>query len=244
MSEKVLLITGASSDIGVNLIKKINKEYDFIIAHHNGDKKNLTELKEKLGKKIILIQGNFMNEQDTYKFVEEIKNTGKIPTHIVHLPAGKCENMKFHKITWEKFQQDINIALRSLVIILKEFLPQMAKNKYGKVVVMLTSYTTNIPPKYLASYVTSKYALLGLVKALANEYSDKGIKINGISPSMIETKFLKDIPELIVKQNAMNSPTGSNLIVEDVIPTFEFLLSDHSNSITGQNIAITNGNIM
>ena len=61
---------------------------------------------------------------------------------------------------------------------------------------------------------------------------------------MIETKFLKDIPELIVKQNAMNSPTGSNLIVEDVIPTFEFLLSDHSNSITGQNIAITNGNIM
>ena len=120
----------------------------------------------------------------------------------------------------------------------------MAKNKFGKIVVMLTSYTTNIPPKYLASYVTSKYALLGLVKALANEYSDKGIKINGISPSMIETKFLQSIPELIVKQNAMNSPTGSNLSVDDVIPMFKFLLSDESNSITGQNIAITNGNIM
>ena len=59
---------------------------------------------------------------------------------------------------------------------------------------MLTSCTTNIPPKYLASYVTSKYALLGLVKALSNEYADKGIRINGISPSMIETKFLENIP--------------------------------------------------
>ena len=120
----------------------------------------------------------------------------------------------------------------------------MAKNKYGKVVVMLTSYTTNIPPKYLASYVTSKYALLGLIKALANEYADKGIRINGISPTMMDTKFLQSIPELIVKQNAMNSPTGKNLSVEEVTPMFEFLLSDKSAAITGQNIAITNGNLM
>ena len=244
MSEKILLITGASSDIGEQLIRQVNDEYDYIIAHHNGDESNLLDLKEKLGEKLIFIEGNFKDEDATYKFVEEIKKLGKIPTHIVHLPAGKFENMKFSKITWGKFQNDINIALRSLVIILNSFLPVMAKNKYGKIVVMLTSCTTNIPPKYLASYVTSKYALLGLVKALSNEYADKGIRINGISPTMIETKFLQNIPELLVKQNAMNSPTGNNLSVNDVIPMFQFLLSEKSDSITGQNIAITNGNIM
>lgn len=244
MNEKILLITGASSDIGAKLIEEINKDYDFIIAHHNGDESNLLGLKEKLGEKLILIEGNFKDEDATYKFVEDIKKTEKIPTHIVHLPAGKFENIKFSKLTWDKFENDINIALRSLVIILNAFLPDMAKNKYGKIVVMLTSCTTNIPPKYLASYVTSKYALLGLVKALANEYADKGIRINGISPTMIETKFLQSVPELLVKQNAMNSPTGSNLSVNDVIPMFQFLLSENANSITGQNIAITNGNIM
>ena len=109
---------------------------------------------------------------------------------------------------------------------------------------MLTSCTINIPPKYLASYVTIKYALLGLVKALSAEYCSKGIEINGISPSMINTKFLNNIPELIVNQNAINSPTKKNLDVDDVIPTFEFLLSEKSNGITGQNIAITNGNII
>ncbi len=244
MSEKVLLVTGASSDIGVSLINKVNKDYEYIIAHHNSDANNLVELKEKLGEKLILIKGNFKDEGATYKFVEDIKEIGKIPTHIVHLPAGKIENLKFPKLTWDKFQDDLNIALRSLVIILNSFLPIMAKNKCGKIIIMLTSYTTNIPPKYLASYVTSKYALLGLLKALANEYSDKGIRINGISPSMIETKFLKDIPELIIKQNAMNSPTGKNLSIDDVVPMFQFLLSEEADSITGQNIAITNGNIM
>ena len=168
----------------------------------------------------------------------------KVPTHIVHLPAGKFENIKFNKITWEKFQTDINIALRSLVIILNGFLPIMSKNKFGRIVVMLTSCTTNIPPKYLSSYVTSKYALLGLVKALSTEYADKGIRINGVSPTMIETTFLQNVPELLVQQNAMNSPTGANLTVEEVLPLIEFLLHDSAGSITGQNIAITNGNIM
>ena len=156
----------------------------------------------------------------------------------------KIENIKFSKTNWQTFENNINIALRSLVIILQEFLPIMAKEKYGRIVVMLTSATLNIPPKYLSSYVTTKYALLGLVKALSNEYADKGIRINGVSPSMINTKFLDNIPNLIVEQNALNSPTGKNLSVKDVIPTFKFLLSDNADCITGQNIGITNGNIM
>ena len=244
MTEKILLITGASSDIGKEIIEQTNEEYDYIIAHHNGDEENLIELKKKLKDKLILIEGNFKDKDATFQFVEDIKKIGKIPTHIVHLPAGKYENIKFSKLKWDKFENDLNIAFRSLVIILNNFLPIMAKNKYGKIVVMLTSCTTNIPPKYVASYVTSKYALLGLVKALANEYADKGIRINGISPTMIETKFLQNIPELLIEQNALNSPTGKNLSIEEVIPMFQFLLSDKSNSITGQNIAITNGNIM
>lgn len=244
MNEKILLVTGASSDIGTNLIKNIYNDYDYIIAHHVGDDSKLQELKNEIGDKLILLKGNFLDEEDTYKFVEEIKNMNKVPTHIVHLPAGKFENIKFNKITWEKFQTDINIALRSLVIILNGFLPIMSKNKFGRIVVMLTSCTTNIPPKYLSSYVTSKYALLGLVKALSTEYADKGIRINGVSPTMIETKFLQNVPELLVQQNAMNSPTGANLTVKEVLPLIEFLLHDSAGSITGQNIAITNGNIM
>ena len=120
----------------------------------------------------------------------------------------------------------------------------MAKNKYGRVVVMLTSCTVNVPPKYLASYTTSKYALLGLVKSLAVEYAGNNVTINGISPTMIETKFLSKVPSLLVEQNALKSPNGKNLTVDEVTPMIEFLLSDKACAITGENIAITNGNIM
>lgn len=98
-----------------------------------------------------------------------------------------------------------------------------------------------MPPKYLSPYVTVKYSLLGLVKALAVEYADFDITVNGISPEMTDTKFLSEIPELIVQKSGMDNPLGRNLSVEEVVPTFEFLLSDGADCITGQNIAITGG---
>ena len=233
---KVLLITGASSDIGIELLKNVQKNYDYIIAHHNGDEGKLLEWKEKLKDKLILIEGDFLNEDATYQFVDTIIEKKIIPNHIVHLPA---------KTDWKKFERDINISVWSLIIILNKLLPIMIKeNTNNKIVLMLSSCTLNIPPKYISSYVTSKYALMGLMKALAQEYAGKGVTINGISPTMIETKFLNDIPDLLVQQNAMNSPTKENLKVQDVVPTISFLLSNNANSITGQNIAITNGNIM
>jgi 3-oxoacyl-[acyl-carrier protein] reductase len=89
--------------------------------------------------------------------------------------------------------------------------------------------------------VTVKYALLGLMKSLAVEYADKGITVNGVSPDMMETKFLSDIPEMIVEQNRENSPLGRNILVEEVTPLMKHMLSDAGASMTGQNIGITGG---
>ncbi len=106
---------------------------------------------------------------------------------------------------------------------------------------MLTAYVIGVPPKFQSPYITVKYGLLGLMRNLAAEYAGKGITVNGVSPDMIETKFLSQIPELIIEQNAKNTPMGRNLRVEEVVPTFEYLLSDGADLVTGQNIGVTGG---
>ena len=78
---------------------------------------------------------------------------------------------------------------------LKYILPFMKKNKYGKILTILSSVTIGQPPGHMSSYVTSKYALLGLLRSLAAEYSKYKICINSISPGMINTKFLNEIPK-------------------------------------------------
>jgi 3-oxoacyl-[acyl-carrier protein] reductase len=117
----------------------------------------------------------------------------------------------------------------------------MAKNRYGRIVFMLTSCTQNYPAKYQSSYVTVKYALLGLMKSLSVEYANKGITVNGVSPDMMETKFLSDIPEMVLEQNRENSPIGRNVFVGEVTPVICHMLSDMGASMTGQNVGITGG---
>ena len=69
--EKVLLVTGASSDIGAALIHEVSDDYDKIICHYRSSNAIIEELK-KLGEKIIPIYADFSELSSTENFIEEI----------------------------------------------------------------------------------------------------------------------------------------------------------------------------
>ena len=104
-----------------------------------------------------------------------------------------------------------------------------------------TSYTIGCPPKNTAAYVMAKSAIGGLVKSLAVEYARFGVTVNCVAPSMMETNFLKDTPDLIVQAAAEENPMGRNATPADVVPAMAFLLSDEAGFITGVTLPVTGG---
>lgn len=238
---KILFVTGASSEVGTALIEQVADNYETIVAHYRSSADRLIPLEEKLGEKLVMVQADFSDAGSVRKMLDFMNERQLKPNHVVHLAALPMENKHFKKQSWLNFVENIETDLRPIVDILGDFLPFMSKQKYGKIVFMLTSCTVGMPPKYTSVYTTAKYACLGLMKSLAAEYADKGITVNGVSPEMIDTRFLKDLPDLIKEMNAQNMPMGENLKVEQVVPTIQFLLSDGADMISGQNIAINDG---
>ena len=237
------MILGASSDVGLALIKSFYEDYDQIVAHYNSNARRLNSLKDATGEKMHIVQADFASEQDTERLIEFIEKEIGNPTHIIHLPAAKPRYTNFHKSDWEYVKSDIDISLRSVYKITQHFIKPMSKAKYGKIIFMLTSNTIETP-KFMVDYTTVKYALLGFMKSLATEYADKSININAVSPSMIETKFLSDVPHLIVEQSADSNPMKRNAVVDDIVPLIKFLLSDEANYITGQNMVVSGGSVI
>lgn len=235
-----ILIIGASSDIGLDLIQNINEDA-LIIAHYNSSNESLLKLSKNLKNEVVTVKADLSTIDEVENLLNTIESDYGIPNKIIHLAAPKVENIRFKDLKWENFEKEINITLRSSVMILNRFLPYMAKEKKGKVVLMLSSYTIGVPPKALAHYTTVKYSMLGLLKSLASEYADKNIQINAISPSMTETKFLDNINERLIEFSANNHPLKRNAIVSDITPVIKMLISSDSDYINGVNIPISGG---
>lgn len=235
-----LLVLGASSDIGLALIEQIHGNHDRVIAHFHRSEGGLKALREKIGDRLVLIQADFSDEAETDGFVEQVSGKFENIAHIVHLPANRIAYARFPQKSWDSTQRDLDIQVRSIYKILSRLIPTIAKMEHGKIVFVLSSCTME-PPKFLVDYTTAKFALLGFMKTLAAEYAEKGLNINAVSPSMMETRFLADVPHLIIEESAKANPAKRNASVSDIVPMIEFLLSNGSDFITGQNIMVSGG---
>lgn len=239
MDKKILLILGGSSDIGQTLIRRIHSNYEKIIVHYNKNSEAAIHLAEELGGEIVPFCADLNIAADVSRLRNYLLEEENQPCHVVNMVSPKFIYTRADKDDPSAFRNMMESSLFAFTEILRPVLRQMSKRHYGKIIIMLSSCTREMPPKYISAYVTAKYALLGLMRSLAADYSDKGICVNGVSPDMTETKFLSEIPNAAIRMTAEKSVMGRLLGVDEVVPAFEFLLSDAADKITGQNIFVT-----
>lgn len=248
--QKVYLILGASSDVAKEVIKQLDNDSSkeepiLIYAHYYSNCEKLKELEATLkNTKLQYIQADLSNKEDLEEIILHIRKTGILPTHIIHLAALPFTYMKLKKWDSSIVEREMAIGLYSFAEICREYLPEMAKKHYGKVVLMLSSYTLSTPPKYMSNYISVKYAMLGFMKSVAIEYAEKGININAISPNMMETQFLSNVDERVIEMTAQNSIMKRNITTEETAKGILFLLSDASNYMNGVNLNFSGGDIM
>lgn len=248
MSRQIYLIIGASADVAAAFMKKLNetvKDKTTVIAHYAHQKSSLENMQKQLKNlEIVCLKADLSKEHETIQLIEQIQIRFGTPTHIVHMAAMPFQYMKVKQWNIDEVKKDMEVQLYSFAAVCKAFLPQMAKNRYGKVVVMLSSYTLGTPPKFMSNYITVKYALLGFVKATAIEYADKGIQINAISPTMMETKFLKNVDQRSIDFASQSSAMKRNIKVEETADAILWLLSDKATYINGINLNLSGGDQM
>ena len=241
-----ILVLGASSDIGMAYIRRLNAISQpgeaKVIAHYRTMSPQLEELITSSGNiPIDTMQADLRLADQVGHLIRQIAEKYTAPTHILHLAAGKFRHMRLRQFDSEIVRNEMEIQVISLGEIFKAFLPVMAKKRYGKVVVMLTAYTLGVSPRFVTDYAICKYALLGLMKAAAAEYCDKGLCINGLSPSMVGTKFLDAIDEKIIAMSANDSPLKRNMDISEVVSAIEFLMDDDNSYMCGTNLNLSGG---
>lgn len=246
ISQKIALVIGGTGGIGRAACVQLAKDGFNIIIHYNKNKTLANELKleiEQLNQKAIIVKADILNDLEIKELiVKSIRAFDKVDL-LVNCAATVIPDIKFQDLLWTDFQKQLELNIKSTYTIIKEIIPGMLKTGKGKII-NIGSSVVDKPNNNWSHYITAKSALIGLTKSLAFELGPKGIRVNLITPSLIETDLTSNIPEKIKLLTAAQTPLRRLAKVTDVAGIISFLASEKSDFITGENIRLNGGQIM
>ncbi len=215
MVRKVILITGASSGIGLEYAKYFSQK-NYLVAVCARRKKILKKYFNKKSN-VYFDKVDVTNEKEIKKFVNSvIKKFSKIDILINNAGIAKKQNLI--NLNYNYISKAFKVNVISYFLFIRECLPSMIKNKFGRIINISSGGSINCAPNY-SVYSATKAGVNTLSKSLNNEISDKlNIKINSVSPGPCKTKMFP--------HNKL-SPKKS-------IPTIEKLINLSSKGVSGE----------
>jgi 3-oxoacyl-[acyl-carrier protein] reductase len=243
---KTVLIIGGTGGIGQATCIQLAEDGFDVAIHYFKNKAKAVELKkqvEKIGRNAVVVSGDIVSLSDVIEMKEKsLRAIGNISI-IVNCSTIPVPNIKFVNLEWQDMEAHFNLNIRGSFNLLRAFMPNWEKKHFGKFIALTTLYTEQ-PKSELLNYITGKAALNGFVKALAFELAPKGIRINLVSPGMVDTPLIADVPEKIRLLSAAQTPLRALASVEDVAGAVSFLASEKSNYLTGETIRLNGGQFM
>ena len=239
-NNKVAVITGASGGIGAAIARAMGKKgYSPIIIYNNNEQSSLMLQKEI--KNSIAIKCDVSSEAEVREMAARvIEEMGRIDV-LINGASPLINYSRFIEKDIKLFSTHMNVSYFGAVNCIKQVLPQMVKQKSGNIINILTqNVISNLQPGF-SDYICAKYALLGLTKCLAIEYAGKNIRVNAVSPGMIETNMIKNLPKKAVELTRDVTPLGRLSTPDDVANAIIFLASDDASNITGINMPVCGG---
>ena len=244
--KKTALIIGGTGGIGSAVCAQLAEDGFDLAIHYFKNKAKADQLKkqiENIGRKTVIVTGNIVTASDVQDMKENsIRTIGDISV-VVNCSTIPVTNIKFADLEWEDMQAHYDANIKGSFNLLRAFVPDWEKDQFGKFIALTTLATEKLNAQWLP-YITSKTALNGFVKALAFELAPKGIRINLVSPGMVDTPLIADISEKARLLSAAQTPLRTLATAEDVAGAISFLASDKSNYLTGETIRVNGGQFM
>jgi len=155
----------------------------------------------------------------------------------------KTKHSVFSESTKERWDEVINLNLYGTLNCIRSMINHMIKRKSGKII-NLASTAGMIGMQKAAEYSAAKAGIIGLTKAIAKEVGPYGINVNCVSPGIIGTERVRQMPQEMVDLWHEGIPFKRLGEPEEVASVILFLASDDASYITGANIPVTGGLVL
>ncbi len=239
---KVAIITGGDSGIGRAVAVAFAKEgANVVIAYYNEheDAKRTKMYIERLGQQCIILSGDIREESFCSKIVTETLNNFGHLDILVNNTGVAYPQQGIEDISLEQLTTTFQINVFSYFTMIKYCLPHL---KYGDSIICTASSTAYSAASFAIDYSSSKGAVVGLVRALAQNLITRGIRVNGVAPGATWTPLIvSSLPAEQVSTFGQDSPIGRVAQPFEIASAYVYLASDDSSYMVGQILHVDGG---
>lgn len=242
LSEKIVLLTGASGGIGKPLLEHLNGKVKILIGSGRKNLQDFTRMKEDE-------KFNYMpmdlNSEDNVKFLFNyiVEEYGKLDV-MINTIGGSLFSHPIEEFPMNEYDKVMETNLKTAFMLTKEAIRYMKRNvEFGGNILHFVSSSSKDVSHNKAPYGIAKSGLEALIRYSAHEAAKYNIKINGISPTYVFTERHErdinlesrktDIPVLEIEKKIIEGQLlKKKLYPKDIIPLIDLLIN--TEIITGE----------
>jgi 3-oxoacyl-[acyl-carrier protein] reductase len=244
LDKKVALITGGGQGIGRVIGENLAKMGAHTVLgdiNLENAEKSAKNIRDSGGKAsaVLLNVVDPVNVKQVFDFIsKEFK-----PLDILVNNAGITKDGLFVRMKEDDWDRVIGVNLKGSFLCGQQAAKQMMKQRSGSIV-NIASIVGVMGNAGQANYSASKAGLIGLTKTMARELAPRNITVNAIAPGFIDTDMTRVLDDKIKGILIEQIPLARLGLPIDIAHSVAFLVSDHSNYITGQVINVNGGMLM
>ena len=242
-TNKVALVTGASSGLGAEIALQLASEGAQVVVHYNKNKKGAEEvvslIKQQNGTAFLvqsdLSSGNL--DQVAEKMISEVLKQVSTIDYLINNAADQTLDPE------DPMDEEVMNSIMFTNVLAPQAIVKACLNifKPGSAIVNITSVEAEHPFPNHSLYAASKAALTRYTELAAVELAALGVRCNAVAPGLVDRDGLdKSWPEGLKKWND-RSPIKRPVTAGEVANTVSFLLSDDASGITGISVSVDGG---
>lgn len=241
LQDKVAIITGGASGIGLAGVKKFVAEgAKVVIADYNEEAGKAVEAELRgNGAEVTFIAVNVADRSSVDAMVAAVlERYGQVDILINN--AGITQDAMLHKMSMEQWDRVISINLTGVFNCTQAVVAHMRERGTGRII-----NTSSVVGKFgnvgQTNYAATKAGVIGMTQTWAKELGRKGITVNAVAPGFIRTPMTEKMPEKILAMMNEKVNLGRLGEPEDIANAYLFLASDEASYINGIVLSVDGG---
>jgi NAD(P)-dependent dehydrogenase (short-subunit alcohol dehydrogenase family) len=239
LSGKVAVVTGAGSGIG-EATAELLVERGAKVVVADIDEAAGHKVADRLGKSAIAHRTDVTFEADVDSMVEAaVTHFGRLDLAVNNAGIGDTRQLHTTDIDLESWRRVTAVDLDGVLLCMKAEIPAMLAAGGGSIVNMASMFGVVSMPGG-GAYSAAKHGVVGLTRSAALEYSPRGLRINAVSPGVIESPLTASRPDVRDAVAALH-PIGRLGTPREVASVVAFVHSDEASFVTGAFYSVDGG---